>query len=228
MRVRRGQGRTRDRVGSRDKATTVGGGGRSPPKRRRSAATAEGDRVPGPARRRRDADGLRGRPPLRSGRRPLRLGQRDRPPGADRDRPGERARPARRARCARAAGSLWERRLPSPNFGCATVSNDVVFTSTYAGRISAYADRGRGAPLDRPVARWPERLPRRRRATCCSSGPACGCRVGRKSTPELVGFGLRERLKPTRRSGIVDLSHESDRGGSICAAPFFPCFSSWG
>ena len=34
---------------------------------------------------------------------------------------------------------LWERRLPSPNFGCATVSNDVVFTSTYAGTVYAFA-----------------------------------------------------------------------------------------
>jgi alcohol dehydrogenase (cytochrome c) len=29
--------------------------------------------------------------------------------------------------------AVWERRLPSPNFGCATVANDVVFTSTYDG-----------------------------------------------------------------------------------------------
>jgi alcohol dehydrogenase (cytochrome c) len=33
-----------------------------------------------------------------------------------------------------ATGSvLWERRLPSPVFGCATVARDVVFTSTYDG-----------------------------------------------------------------------------------------------
>ena len=37
-----------------------------------------------------------------------------------------------------ATGSvLWERRLPSPDFGCATVSNDVVFTSTYDGTVYA-------------------------------------------------------------------------------------------
>jgi alcohol dehydrogenase (cytochrome c) len=37
-----------------------------------------------------------------------------------------------------ATGSvLWERRLPSPDFGCATVSNDVVFTSTYDGMVYA-------------------------------------------------------------------------------------------
>ena len=32
---------------------------------------------------------------------------------------------------------LWRRRLSSPDFGCATVSNDVVFTSTYAGKVLA-------------------------------------------------------------------------------------------
>ena len=34
---------------------------------------------------------------------------------------------------------LWQRRLPSPDFGAATVANDVVFTSTYDGRIYAFA-----------------------------------------------------------------------------------------
>jgi outer membrane protein assembly factor BamB len=34
---------------------------------------------------------------------------------------------------------LWERRLPSPPFGCATVSRDVVLTSTFDGRILAFA-----------------------------------------------------------------------------------------
>jgi outer membrane protein assembly factor BamB len=33
---------------------------------------------------------------------------------------------------------LWQNKLPSPNFGAATVANDVVFTSTYAGTIYAY------------------------------------------------------------------------------------------
>jgi alcohol dehydrogenase (cytochrome c) len=37
--------------------------------------------------------------------------------------------------------TLWERRLPSPNFGCATVANDVVFTSTYDGTVYALAAR---------------------------------------------------------------------------------------
>ena len=33
---------------------------------------------------------------------------------------------------------LWERRLPSPDFGCATVSNDLVLTSTYDGSVYAF------------------------------------------------------------------------------------------
>ena len=32
---------------------------------------------------------------------------------------------------------LWERRFPLPDFGCATVANDVVFTSTYDGTVYA-------------------------------------------------------------------------------------------
>ena len=39
--------------------------------------------------------------------------------------------------------ALWVRRLPSPNFGCATVSNDVVFTSTFDGTVYAFARRRR-------------------------------------------------------------------------------------
>jgi outer membrane protein assembly factor BamB len=34
---------------------------------------------------------------------------------------------------------LWQRRLPSPDFGCATVANDVVFTATYDGTVYALA-----------------------------------------------------------------------------------------
>ena len=60
-RVRRGQGRTRDRLGPRDAPSTLDHVRRAAPERRRSAASAQGDGLPGPARRRRDADGLRGR-----------------------------------------------------------------------------------------------------------------------------------------------------------------------
>jgi outer membrane protein assembly factor BamB len=37
--------------------------------------------------------------------------------------------------------TLWEQRLPSPYFGRATVANDVVFTSTYDGRLYALSAR---------------------------------------------------------------------------------------
>jgi alcohol dehydrogenase (cytochrome c) len=33
---------------------------------------------------------------------------------------------------------LWQQRLPTMDFGGATVANDVVFTSTYAGKIYAF------------------------------------------------------------------------------------------
>jgi outer membrane protein assembly factor BamB len=33
---------------------------------------------------------------------------------------------------------LWQRKLPSPDFGAATVANDVVFTSNYAGTVYAF------------------------------------------------------------------------------------------
>jgi outer membrane protein assembly factor BamB len=34
---------------------------------------------------------------------------------------------------------VWERRFRSPDFGCATVADDVVFTSTYDGTVYALA-----------------------------------------------------------------------------------------
>jgi outer membrane protein assembly factor BamB len=33
---------------------------------------------------------------------------------------------------------LWQRKLPTMDFGAATVANDVVFTSDYAGMIYAF------------------------------------------------------------------------------------------
>jgi outer membrane protein assembly factor BamB len=36
---------------------------------------------------------------------------------------------------------VWQRRLPSPSFGCATVANDVVFTSTYDGGVYGLSTR---------------------------------------------------------------------------------------
>jgi outer membrane protein assembly factor BamB len=84
--------------------------------------------------------------------------------------------------------TLWERRLPSPDFGCATVANDVVFTSTYDGTVYALAARD-GATL------W-----RRKMRAGVNACPAvvgdlllvgAGIRRPGGATPELVAFGLR-------------------------------------
>ena len=40
---------------------------------------------------------------------------------------------------AASGATLWERRLPSPSLGCATVANDVVLTSTYDGSLYGFA-----------------------------------------------------------------------------------------
>ena len=47
---------------------------------------------------------------------------------------------------------LWRKALPSPNFGCATVANDVVFTVTYNGEVYAFQTKS-GARL------WSVRAP---------------------------------------------------------------------
>jgi outer membrane protein assembly factor BamB len=47
---------------------------------------------------------------------------------------------------------LWRRRFPQPDFGCATVSGDVVFTSTFDGTVYGLAD-------DDGSVLWKERLP---------------------------------------------------------------------
>ena len=84
--------------------------------------------------------------------------------------------------------TLWERRLPSPDFGCATVANDVVFTSTYDGTVYAFAARD-GATL------WSARM--RAGVNACPAVVGdlllvgAGIRRPDGATPELVAFGLR-------------------------------------
>jgi alcohol dehydrogenase (cytochrome c) len=83
--------------------------------------------------------------------------------------------------------ALWVRRLPSPAFGCATVSNDVVFTSTFDGNVYAF-----GAADGRLV--WHTRM--RAGINACPAvvgdlvlfGAGAPRRGG--ATPELVAFGL--------------------------------------
>ncbi len=82
---------------------------------------------------------------------------------------------------------LWERRLPSADFGCATVSNDVVFTSTYEGMVYALAARD-GAVL------WRARM--RAGVNACPAVVGdllvIGAGIPRPGAlPELVAFGLR-------------------------------------
>ncbi len=84
---------------------------------RRPTAAAPCDRVPRAARRRGDADGLRGRPAVRARRRSVRMGQCDLPAGTDDrrsvagDRPARRSRRRDRSHAVGAAPALSELRL---------------------------------------------------------------------------------------------------------------------
>jgi alcohol dehydrogenase (cytochrome c) len=82
---------------------------------------------------------------------------------------------------------LWERRLPSPDFGCATVSNDLVFTSTFDGSVYAFA-------VDDGTLVWHERMRAGMNACPAVVGDlvlfGAGVRLTKSSTPEIVAFGL--------------------------------------
>jgi alcohol dehydrogenase (cytochrome c) len=81
---------------------------------------------------------------------------------------------------------LWERRLASPDFGCAAAANGVVFTSTYDGRVYGFRASD-GSTL------WQTRL--RAGSNSCPSVDGDlllvggGVRLGRGSVPELVAYG---------------------------------------
>ncbi len=94
---------------------------------------------PGNLRRRGDADGIWRRSSVRARCGPLCPGQRhDQRQNVDKVVPS-RGRGRLLALDAHTGHILWDDRFPSPDFGCATVSNDVVFTSTYAGTVYALA-----------------------------------------------------------------------------------------
>ncbi len=84
--------------------------------------------------------------------------------------------------------TLWQQRLPSPNFGCATVANDVVFTSTYDGRLYALSARD-GTIL------WRASMRAGMNACPAVAGDlflvGAGVRRSTGSVTELVAFGLR-------------------------------------
>ena len=82
---------------------------------------------------------------------------------------------------------LWERRFPSPSFGCATVVNDVVFTSTYDGTVY-------GLAVDDGRVLWRTTLRAGMNSCPAVAGDSVvfGAGVPRDaSVTELVAFGLR-------------------------------------
>ncbi|HLK45285.1 MAG TPA: PQQ-binding-like beta-propeller repeat protein, partial [Acidimicrobiales bacterium] len=76
---------------------------------------------------------------------------------------------------------LWRRRLPSPDFGCATVARDVVFTSTLDGTLYAFraADGG---------LLWRTRAPAGINACPSVVDGRLFVAAGMGSTPELVAY----------------------------------------
>jgi len=82
---------------------------------------------------------------------------------------------------------LWDKHLPSPDFGCATAVNDVVFTSTYAGVVYAFAASD-GRLL------WHETMPAGINGCPAVDGNqllvGAGVRRSHESRPELVAFHL--------------------------------------
>ena len=83
---------------------------------------------------------------------------------------------------------LWDRRQPAPDFGCATVSNDLVFTSTVDGSLYAYATSDGNLV-------WHERMRAGVNACPAVVGDLVLFGAGIKrpggAMPELVAFGLR-------------------------------------
>ena len=89
---------------------------------------------------------------------------------------------------AKTGKTVWERLLPSADFGCAAVANDLVFTSTYDGTV--YGLRGRdGAIL------WRSRMSAGVNACPSVAGDVllvgAGVRRSSGAPAELVAFGLR-------------------------------------
>ena len=83
---------------------------------------------------------------------------------------------------------LWQARFGSPDFGCATVSDDVVFTATYDGTVYAFHTRDGSAP-------WRARLAAGNNACPAVVGDTLlvgsGIRHPHGPAPALVAFGLR-------------------------------------
>jgi alcohol dehydrogenase (cytochrome c) len=82
---------------------------------------------------------------------------------------------------------LWQRRLPAPDFGCATVANDVVVTATYDGRVYAFA-------TETGVLLWRVRLRAGINSCPAIAGDqlfvGAGVKLAGRATPEVVEFSL--------------------------------------
>jgi len=91
---------------------------------------------------------------------------------------------------AKTGTTLWERRLPSPALGCATVANDVVFTATLAGIAYAFSTKD-GKLL------WHAAMPAG--VDQCPAVVAdllvidAGIRQPGRGDPEIAAFGLPDR-----------------------------------
>ena len=185
-RDRRWQGRPGDRLGPRGAHPQLDGDGRAAPERRRAAAAPSRDGLPRAARR---ASRRRWRTPTAGSSSPWSTSA----AGAARSRARSytdvdpsQGRGRLVALDAETGRTLWERRLPSPAFGCATVSDDVVFTSTYDGTLYAFAtDDGREL--------WRSRMRAKVNACPAVAGDLVlfGAGVPRPGggSPELVAYG---------------------------------------
>ena len=101
-----------------------------------------------------------------------------------------RARGARRRNRLAVAGT---ERFPSPNFGCATVVGDVVFTATYDGEVYGLSTRDGSTRAPRAGARRDQRLPGGRRPHAARRRRHRPSRLSRQPVFELIAYALPAR-----------------------------------
>ena len=180
--------------------------------RHRTAAGEEVDpRAAGRPRRRRDADGLRRPLALRPGREPgLHL-------HAD-----AASKPAGKAGFAGGTGELvalnpssgsvqWRRTFPSSVYGAATVSNDVVFTSTLNGKVYALSTRD-GSTL------WSAQAPSGVNGFAAIDGDnllvGAGAPGSAPETPDQRAHRVLDRLAKSRHRGELPTARPGAGGSS--------------
>ena len=113
---------------------------------------------------------------------------------------------------------LWTRKLPQPDFSCATVARGVVFTATYDGTVYGF-DTATGATL------WQTRMPAginscpRSPATRCSSGRACRRRTAsassRRSGPRIGPSDQAPTLWAMEKPLRFEIAPDSDGGCQV-------------